>query len=199
MEYKLIIAVIVIGIAIVGLQRFIKRRKGAEVVFYMDRKEFDKCYELMDKGMFRSFMSSFEYISLRMNVAAAAGDDDKMKLCVEKMDVAIMNKPKREKLLSMAMMYYVDKSDRTMCTEILEQLKKINSGLAYQECDRMYHAFVLKDGEYIDEMEKEYADAVDTEKKKSLLSYLVVQYENIGNIKKKNEYQKLLEELVKEG
>lgn len=199
MKYTWIAVFVVAALLITMLLRALKKRKGAEVVFYMDHKQFDTCYELMDKKLFKALLSSFEYMSLRMNVAAAECDDEKMKLCLKKMDIASMNKQKREKLLTMAMMYFVDREDRKMCEEVLAELEKIKSGLAYLECKRMYHVFVLKDGEYIEEMEEEFQNTTDLEKKRELASYLVIQYENIGNRKKIYDYNKILKELMKEG
>lgn len=190
-----VIILVFIGIAVC---RLLKKKAINDVYTYMNNKQFDKCFEIMDKSWCKIAFSGFEYVMLRMDVSMASGSKERVEQCMEKLDTAYMNKKRREQILYMAMTYYVENEDRERCEWVLAQLEKIKSGTVYNEALKLFHVFVLKDGHYIEEMEEEFNRTDDVERKIAMASFLVMQYENVGNRQQMNKYKDILKKYQKE-
>ncbi|MCD8029089.1 MAG: hypothetical protein LUF02_10660 [Erysipelotrichaceae bacterium] len=194
----IIVIILVIIIISIILSRLLKRKAINDVYTNMENKQFDKCFEIMNKKWCKISFSGFEYLMLRLDVSMAAQSNKHVEECMDKLSTTYMSKKRQEQILYMGMTYYVEKENKKRCEWILKQLEKIKSDTVYLEALKLYHVFVLKDGHYINDMEKEFSETDDIQTKKALASFLVIQYENVGNIQEMNKYKKILKKYQKE-
>lgn len=190
-----IIVVVFAAVAVPYACRVLKRKVINSVYADLEKGDYGKCFETMNKAWCKIALSGFEYILLRLDVSMTMGSAKEVDLCMDKLDSAYMNKGRREQILYMAMTYYVENGNKEKCEWVLDQLKSINSDTAYGEAEKLYHVFVMKDGKYIKEMEQAFDETEDNEGKLALASFLVMQYENTGDIKASDKYKKIVKEL----
>ncbi|MCD7808895.1 MAG: hypothetical protein LUH02_06095 [Erysipelotrichaceae bacterium] len=196
--FKIIVALLVVIVVSIIITQLLKRKAINDVYTNMENKHFDKCFEIMNKRWCKISFSGYEYLMLRLDVAMAVNSNKYVDECMDKLSTTYMNKKHQEQILYMGMTYYVEKENKKRCEWILKQLEKIKSNTVYLESLKLYHVFILKDGYYINDMEKEFADTDDIQTKKALASFLVIQYENVGNIEKMDKYKEILKGYQKE-
>lgn len=198
MDVLWILIVVFAAVAVPYGCRVLKRRIISGVYADVERKEFDRCFETMDKAWCRIALSGFESMLLRLDISIKSDSPEKVGQCMDKLDSMRMNKARREQILYMAMTYYVENGNRERCERVLDRLENIQSVTAYNEAQKLYHIFVLKDGEYIKEMEEAFNQTEDKEGKLAIASFLIMQYENTGDNESADKYKEITEQLKRE-
>lgn len=181
-----VLAIISIAIAIN------KRRAFAKLTMLVDQRKFDEFFRLIDAPFTRLTFPDYNRTYFKLNAYMVKGDD---KAALEVLDDLLTRKTSAEQradLVIKAFNVYISlnkgKKAKAMLREI-EQLDPSKYKSAQDDCRMMYDIAVLKKYSYIELMESAL------EKKsgpaRGQLEYLLaLQYQNKGNMKKRDEYLK---------
>lgn len=181
-----VLAIISIAIAIN------KRRAFAKLTMLVDQRKFDEFFRLIDAPFTRLTFPDYNRTYFKLNAYMVKGDD---KAALEVLDDLLTRKTSAEQradLVIKAFNVYISlnkgKKAKAMLKEI-EQLDPSKYKSAQDDCRMMYDIAVLKKYNYIELMENAL------EKKsgpaRGQLEYLLaLQYQNKGNMEKRDEYLK---------
>lgn len=181
-----VLAIISIAIAIN------KRRAFAKLTMLVDQRKFDEFSRLIDAPFTRLTFPDYNRTYFKLNAYMVKGDD---KAALEVLDDLLTRKTSAEQradLVIKAFNVYISlnkgKKAKAMLKEI-EQLDPSKYKSAQDDCRMMYDIAVLKKYNYIELMESAL------EKKsgpaRGQLEYLLaLQYQNKGNMEKRDEYLK---------
>lgn len=181
-----VLAIISIAIAIN------KRRAFAKLTMLVEERKFDEFFRLIDAPFTRLTFPDYNRTYFKLNAYMVKGDD---KAALEVLDDLLSRKTSAEQradLIIKAFNVYISlnkgKKAKAMLKEI-EQLDPSKYKSAQDDCRMMYDIAVLKKYNYIELMESAL------EKKsgpaRGQLEYLLaLQYQNKGNMEKRDEYLK---------
>ncbi len=181
-----VLAIISIAIAIN------KRRAFAKLTMLVEERKFDEFFRLIDAPFTRLTFPDYNRTYFKLNAYMVKGDD---KAALEVLDDLLSRKTSAEQradLIIKAFNVYISlnkgKKAKAMLREI-EQLDPSKYKSAQDDCRMMYDIAVLKKYNYIELMENAL------EKKsgpaRGQLEYLLaLQYQNKGNMEKRDEYLK---------
>ena len=181
-----VLAIISIAIAIN------KRRAFAKLTMLVEERKFDEFFRLIDAPFTRLTFPDYNRTYFKLNAYMVKGDD---KAALEVLDDLLSRKTSAEQradLIIKAFNVYISlnkgKKAKAMLKEI-EQLDPSKYKSAQDDCRMMYDIAVLKKYNYIELMENAL------EKKsgpaRGQLEYLLaLQYQNKGNMEKRDEYLK---------
>lgn len=181
-----VLAIISIAIAIN------KRRAFAKLTMLVEERKFDEFFRLIDAPFTRLTFPDYNRTYFKLNAYMVKGDD---KAALEVLDDLLTRKTSAEQradLIIKAFNVYISlnkgKKAKAMLKEI-EQLDPSKYKSAQDDCRMMYDIAVLKKYNYIELMESAL------EKKsgpaRGQLEYLLaLQYQNKGNMEKRDEYLK---------
>lgn len=190
-----VLAIISIAIAIN------KRRAFAKLTMLVDQRKFDEFFRLIDAPFTRLTFPDYNRTYFKLNAYMVKGDD---KAALEVLDDLLTRKTSAEQradLVIKAFNVYISlnkgKKAKAMLKEI-EQLDPSKYKSAQDDCRMMYDIAVLKKYSYIELMESAL------EKKsgpaRGQLEYLLaLQYQNKGNMEKRDEYLKRSVSRINEG
>ncbi|MDM8300386.1 tetratricopeptide repeat protein [Collinsella tanakaei] len=190
-----VLAIISIAIAIN------KRRAFAKLTMLVEERKFDEFFRLIDAPFTRLTFPDYNRTYFKLNAYMVKGDD---KAALEVLDDLLSRKTSAEQradLIIKAFNVYISlnkgKKAKAMLKEI-EQLDPSKYKSAQDDCRMMYDIAVLKKYNYIELMESAL------EKKsgpaRGQLEYLLaLQYQNKGNMEKRDEYLKRSVSRINEG
>lgn len=178
-----------------------KRRAFAKLTMLVEERKFDEFFRLIDAPFTRLTFPDYNRTYFKLNAYMVKGDD---KAALEVLDDLLSRKTSAEQradLIIKAFNVYISlnkgKKAKAMLKEI-EQLDPSKYKSAQDDCRMMYDIAVLKKYNYIELMESAL------EKKsgpaRGQLEYLLaLQYQNKGNMEKRDEYLKRSVSRINEG
>lgn len=190
---------IITGIAIAAFALIIyvlKKLRFKKMVTTLQMQDFDTFFKLADaktsKYLFPRF--NLEYLKLNANILRA--DTKQTDASFDLLMSINMTTNQKDDVYMKAFNYYVSLEDKKKTKELMEVIETFKNEELVKEARTIYDIFILKKANYIEIMEDTLEDMDDAQR--GITEYLLsVQYANIKDKKKAEEYLQLSREHLK--
>ncbi len=153
---------------------------------------------LSEKFLTRYLVPAFNLDFMKMNSYLARGDEENINKIFEHFDQCRLNKAQKYAVASNAFYYYLSMEENEKCRKYYETLKENEAGDKETEMiDWLYDAYVEGDCRYLDRILEVYGNAQE-KAKPQLEALLARNYENKGDRKNANLYNKKLKQYAEE-
>jgi len=184
---KLIIAfgfILFIGIEIM------KRRNFQLLLKYLEQRNYDAFFSLLDTRFMKFAYPLYNQRYMKLNAYLLMENHEETQNLLDTMLSMRTTKKQRTDLVGKAFHYYVRQNDQMHAKQMLEEIKTWNNAAMTRESQIIYDVFLLKQDQYIEEMEQRLATAKGI--KKGFLEFVLSrQYENRGDQNKSLYYREL--------
>ncbi|MBR4462725.1 MAG: hypothetical protein IKS51_09120 [Erysipelotrichaceae bacterium] len=160
--------------------------------------EYEAFDKLADRFYTKYLVAPFNLDYIKMNSYLSRGDDRKVKEIFDHFENCRLNKAQRFAVYSNAFYYYLTLEDTQKCKKYYKLLKEnADASQDTTMIDWLNDAYVENGTKYLDEILSRYENARDSVKPQ-LDALLARNYENKGDKKNANIYNKKLNEYAKE-
>lgn len=185
------IGLVVIMAALWVASAILRRQMYSKMERLFITGEYDELIEMTEGRLAQWLFASYNLAYLRLNAYIAKGDD---KHALEIFDDLLRRRlPKRQRtdLVLKAFSFYMERGAAKQTKALLDEIEgwdEKSAGIK-SECRLMYDIVICKKTDYIDEMEEAFESTQGM--KRGQLAYLLgLQYENKGDLAKRDEYMK---------
>lgn len=187
------LAIIIAAAAVVGFSLFTyvyKKIRFKNFMTMLQTQNYEAFDKLIQKGSSKYLFPRYNLEYLKLNSYILRGDDKKIDECFDSILNIGMSKKQKQDIYMKAFNYYVGMENATKTKKIIAVIEDFDNEQMKKEARTVYDIFILKRGTYIPEMEALLAEQDDAAK--GITEYLLsVQYGNLNNKKKANEYLEL--------
>ena len=179
-----------------GLQAYGRSRIFRSLSEYLQKGEFDKFDELINKPLTGMLYDRYNVQFMKLNAAFMKGDKDQIEETLKGFNDLQMNLKQQKALYEKAFYYYVSTENQEMATKCYEKLKEIDPD-ENEMIETFYDTYVLKGNKYLDKTLEKVEKANDLQKQ-GVYTLLADMYKNAGDKENEKKYRKLLKDLNKQ-
>lgn len=196
MELAIILAVITVGGFSLCIYIF-KKMRFQKLLILLQTQQFEQFDKLVNSGSSKYLFPRFNLEYIKLNAYILRADEKKIDESFDTLFSIKMTNPQKQDVYMKAFNYYVGMENKQKTKQLIEVIEAFDNEAMKKEARTIYDIFILKKGNYIEEMEVQLAEQDDAAR--GITEYLLsVQYENINNKKKAAEYLKRSKEHLKQ-
>lgn len=184
---------IITGIIIAGLAitiYILKKARFQKMLLALQTQNFDDFFELTNKTSSKYLFPRFNLEYLKLNAYILKGDSKKIAESFDFIFTMRMSQKQKDDVYMKAFNYYVSLEDKKKTKELIEIIETFKNEALKREARTIYDIFILKKANYVEAMENDLPNMDNAQK--GITEYLLsVQYTNINNKKKAEEYLEL--------
>ncbi|MFV0382017.1 MAG: hypothetical protein ACK5KR_07355 [Breznakia sp.] len=190
MNYTIIIAIIIFGIASIVFIEVSKRMRLKKIIHLLQSRQFEEFFELCDAKFTKFLFPIYNIEYMKLNAYILQENLKNIEAQFKKLLAFRMNKKQKEDMYMKAFNYYVGNEDAKNAKKMLTLIKKLDNDQIKHEASVMYDIFILKNDAHLQSMLADLKDLPDAVK--GVSEYLIsVQYANIKDKKNADKYLKL--------
>lgn len=169
-----------------------KRRTFAKLTMLLEDKNYDEFFRLIDSPLTRLTFPDYNRTYFKLNAYMVKGDNKQALATLDDLLTRKTSAEQRADLVIKAFNVYISLNKGKKAKKMLDEIEQLDPSKyksSQDDCRMMYDIAVLKKYNYIDKMEQ----ALDrmTGPARGQIEYLLaLQYQNKGNMAKRDEYLK---------
>lgn len=192
MELFIILTVVAI-LALLLFFKIFQKRKQEELLMLLQSQKYDEFDSVANDKFTRFLFPRFNLEYLKLNALIIQGKEKEVDKTFNTIFEIKMTNPQKQDIYMKAFNYYVGMENSAKSKEMLDIINTFDNEEMKTEANTIYDIFVLKRSNHLEEMLQLIEE--QDESVKGITEYLIsVQYENEGNKKLADKYQKLSKE-----
>lgn len=189
--WNILLALIVIGIVIMGIVSNSKKRSlFTQLQHLLANEQFDEFFELIDSKQAQLVFPEYNRQYFKLNAYLMHGDSAHARQLLEQLLTMKTSKAQRRDLVLKAFSIFTTEGDESRAATMLHEIEGWDEpqyDTIKSDSRRMFDISLKNSTAYIDEMERELATAAPA-RKGQLDLMLAMQYDTLGNASKRDAY-----------
>lgn len=180
--------IVILLIVIIEILRILKKKK---ILSLIKKQELDSLENELNKITTRMLVPSYNRENLLLNCYLMQKNNEKINIQFEKLWNVSKKDIHNQEFLTKMFNHYAFSGNKKQSKRILDEIKrKINKPNIVYEAEMIYEIFFKKSSKYIDDL-KEKMNVMENEQKGMAAYFISVQYRNMNNVKKVEEYEQI--------